>query len=265
MKKIILTISLLLSVCVYAQSERAELQILQAQYRAFEYDKVITLADSLLSDASPFDTTTLVMIYDLKAVSHFSINELDKAFAAFIEILELQPDYQPDAKWHSPKIIDFFNSIQKTKAEKKIVTETVTQIDTVFLHSEQPNYKRILPLSLVLPGTGHLALGKKTKGRILTTASAITLGGMIVSIADCRRKQDAYMAAVRIDDIEKKYADYNSAYRTRNALITAYSLLWLYSQADLLFFELPHTETSIAFVPQVLRSSVPALMCSIQF
>jgi hypothetical protein len=68
---------------------------------------------------------------------------------------------------------------------------------------------------------------------ILGAASTATAIAYIVKTND---KESAYLNETDKSLIGAKYNEFNSAYKTRNLLITAAAAVWVISQIDILFF-----------------------------
>ena len=180
----------------------------------------------------------------MKAVSHYSLNQESQAKSSFVEILKIDENHELNPSDVSPKIVQLF---EETKSqfvpENKLTPEiknSVTITDTILNYHEleirTKLYKNSLSRSILLPGLGHLYLGNKSKGWVLTSLSSITLGTMIYYIVETNNLQNEYLNETNNSQIENRYQDYNSSYKTRNILIAAYAAIWIYSQVDLLFW-----------------------------
>jgi len=90
--------------------------------------------------------------------------------------------------------------------------------------------------SIVLPGMGHIFIGEKTKGLILTSLSAVSFCSMIYLIFNTNKRQNDYQSETDPNLMVERYNDYNNSYKFRNASIITFAVIWLYSQVDILFF-----------------------------
>ena len=117
--------------------------------------------------------------------------------------------------------------------------------------------------SLILPGWGHFYSSDDTKGYILSSLSAVTLGVMIYSIFDTQTKENEYLAETTPLLIQEKYGQYNSSYKTRNILIASYALLWMYSQIDLLYFSANNSSLRISVSFE--EKNIPSLSSRLKF
>jgi hypothetical protein len=232
-----------LSSLLFSQ-ESNSIQEIRNKYESFEYRSVIQLTDDLLSRGDSLSQDILTEILTMKAVAHFSLGERISSRNSFVELLNLDKDYEPDPVTVSPKIITFFNEIKETykPVQEDIPVEKITVIDTVKVSDplvvavEKAVIQGSALRSVILPGWGHLYLEDYTKGWILTSASTITLGSMIFFIVDANNKEQDYLNESRPDQIIEKYDAYNKSYQIRNGLIITYLAIWLYAQADIFFF-----------------------------
>lgn len=230
--------------CQLFSQESISIGEIRDKYESFEYESAIHLADKLLAAQDSLLHNDLVNIYIMKAVSHYSIGDRLSSRQSFIELLNLDKNYQLDPVTISPKIITFFNEIKETyqPIEKDIPEEKITVMDTLkisdpmILKIQKEIIQGSAIRSILLPGWGHIYLEDNPKGWILTSASALTLGSMIYFIFDTNSKEQDYLNESREDLISKKYDDFNTSYRIRNTLIISYIVLWIYSQIDIFFF-----------------------------
>jgi hypothetical protein len=223
--------------------ENKSLQELRTAYESFEYRTVVKIADKLLLRKERLTEESLLALYVMKAVAHFSLSEEDLARRSFFEILFLHNGYELDSTTISPKIIDFYMVVKsefeqimarrsEIKTEKK---DSIIPIPKVM--AEQKEIRNDVMLrSFLLPGLGHISSDDDLKGYIISSLSVLTLGTMVYSIIDVQTKEKEYLAETIPSQIEAKYSQYNSSYKMRNITITAYTFLWLYAQIDLAYF-----------------------------
>ena len=223
-----------------AQDGTLEVEIVRQKFRNFEYDSVITYASKALAEKEHFSSENLIDIYELKAISHFSLLEMNASLSSFLEILKIDPDYSLDPVKTSPKILSFFEELKKSY-QPEVRDETARQtakIDTVRIADDRTGeLKSCLVKSMLLPGWGHFQLDKKTKGIFLTGAGLASLGLAINYALDTEDKEKSYLNETDMGRIEPKYDAYNRAYRLRNIFMASFAVVWLYTQADLLFLQ----------------------------
>jgi len=95
-----------------AQMSSVEIDILRLKFRNFEYDSVITLAAKLLQERESLSTADQIKVLEMKAISHYSLLEMNASLSCFLEILKLDSSYELDPIKTSPKILSFFNEIK---------------------------------------------------------------------------------------------------------------------------------------------------------
>lgn len=236
-------IIVILTLTVNAQDTSGILDSLKQQYENFQFTRVISSADSLLLNKALMSKKQLIEIYRIKAISEFSLLEEENAKRSFISILNLDNNFKLDSTKVSPKIILFYSDIKNNyMADIEKQKELQAKQDTLLIpqivgdSSGEDNLRKVMIRSLLLPGMGHLYAGENTKGTILTTLSAASLGSMIYFIIDANKKQDSYQSESDQALIASKYNDYNNSYRLRNISIITFAVLWIYSQVDILFF-----------------------------
>jgi len=149
---------------------------------------------------------------------------------SFIEILKIDSQYQLDMVKTSPKIIQYFSTIEENYLQQ-LSTDTLKQIE---IPTHNTNHS--LPYSLLLPGLGHLKENQKRKGIILTSAGVLSLGSAIFYMIETNKTEKNYLNETDRLEIEDKYEDYNQAYKLRNIFILSYAIIWIYSQLDFIFF-----------------------------
>ncbi|MBK7105394.1 MAG: hypothetical protein IPH62_08930 [Ignavibacteriae bacterium] len=226
---------------LFAQSN-VDLINLQNHYELFEYSTVISKSEQLLLDKKRFSQHDIIQIYTLKAVSHYSMSDMENSRKSFVEILKINENFELNNSQFSPKLVTYFNDVKKEFLDILKVKDESEQIKI------EPNENKILYLqnkselnnalakSILLPGLGHLHLDDNSKGWILTSASIVSLGSMIYFIFDANQKEKNYLAQTNPLQIKIKYDEYNKSYKIRNVLIGTYAAIWLYSQIDILFF-----------------------------
>ncbi|MEJ2542505.1 MAG: hypothetical protein P8Y99_00390 [Calditrichaceae bacterium] len=256
----ILYILFLLFAFASAQHHSHAVDDVATPFKSFKYSEVVSLADSILSQDSLLTLNELLEIYRMKALSHFSLGEELYAKNCFTEILEIDPRFKLDPVQNSPKIISFFNQIKLDYLQNKITTNETTPVEQInepiktnFTLYPQKSMKNAVIKSIVLPGWGHLYLGKKKSGILLMMGSAVTLPSMIYFIFDTNQKEKDYLNETNLDALQTKYDDYNQSYKIRNGLIAGYSLIWLYSQWNL--FSSDGTNQQLMFQPGIIKNS----------
>jgi hypothetical protein len=244
MKRVfILSLFLFSGYIIYCQDYESLRERISGYYKNFEYNKVITLAESLITSDTKLPLPLLMDLFLLKALSHYNRGEEIAAQISFIAVLELNPGYELDPVENSPKIIHFFEQVKEEylKQQEQIqVTEQepVTSDSSIMKVKKKSVIARSALLrSAVLPGWGHRYLKKKTKGVILNSLAVSTALASIYYTFHTHNKEDDYLHEINITKIENRYQAYNNAYKVRNVFICSYLFIWLYTQFDLLMFQ----------------------------
>jgi len=272
LKKIILYIlfaSSLFPLNVFSQTGLPEREILDQYFKHFEYEKVISLADSILANRNNLNDQQRLDIYRMRALSNYSLLHMNLSLKDFIEILKINPNFALDPVQTSPKIITFFNEIKATFRDQEETPQVIKiKKDTVQIVRDTSGlFKNMLIRSAIVPGTGHIYLDNSAKGWLLTSASTLSLAGAVYYIFDCHKTEKNYLNETNPALIEEKYDSYNSSYKKRNLLITAYAVLWFYSQTDILFFQSKKlsSKMTVSLTPFTGPSQSRGICCSIHF
>ena len=228
---------------ITAQQNVNPIDTLVRLFESFQYPKVIAACDSLLKNNLTFTEKQLIEIYRVKGISEFSLLEEENAKKSFIAILNLDSEFELDSSSTSPKIIYFFNNVKSKyiddlNRQKELQTKQGTLYTSRVAKNiaVKENLKKAMLRSIVLPGMGHIFIGEKTKGLILTSLSAVSFGSMIYLIFNANKKQNNYQSETDPNLMVERYNDYNNSYKFRNASIITFAVIWLYSQVDILFF-----------------------------
>lgn len=229
---------------IYAQEIFREIK---ENFQSFEYQKVITLASKVIDSNLIYSKDTLIEVYRMKAISHYTLKDERLAEKCFREILKLKLDFELDTIQTSPKIVAFFKMVRDdyrkelrkselTQPKDKDSTELAIQQKNFMLERLESNYKNSIARSLVFPGWGQLYLGQTAKGLILFSATIVSYSGLVYSIIETNKREKQYLNELDESLIAQRYKEYNSSYKLRNAFILSTALIWVFSQFDLLFF-----------------------------
>ena len=227
----------------FSQTKSSSLDSLRQKLENFDYSGTITLADSLLKFSNNPTASQLIEIYRMKGISEFSLLEDQAARNSFLSILKIDKDYQLDSTKTSPKIITFFDDLKKdfiaNYNKQEMYNSEVDSLYTARIRriSEEniDKFKNSIVRSLVIPGWGHLYLGEKVKGTVITTLSSISLAATIYFIIDSNNKFDDYTSSTNPVMSANNLDTYNNSNRWKNISLVTFSVLWLYSQIDILF------------------------------
>ncbi len=231
-------------VFVNAQQNSAKLDSLVQEFEAFNYTRVIALADSLLKTDPNFSDNQLINIYRIKGISQFSLQDEEEAQISFRAILNIDSTFNLDSSKTSPKIILFFNNVKSKyleilakEKELRLARQDSLKSSQIDLEkSAEENLRKTMIRSLILPGLGHIYIGEKSKGIVLTAFSTVSLGSMIYFIIDANRKENEYRSETDPNLKPVRYTDFHNSTKLRNFSIVTFAAIWIYSQIDILFF-----------------------------
>lgn len=271
--KIICQLTLLLFVLagngISGQSFHPDIIKLRRNFKNFEYRAVIDSARLLLHRTAELDTVDMLELHRLCAISYYSITRMDSSLSAFTALLKVNPAYELDTRENSPKIIAFFDEIKRTyppagKTEPAVMPHPLTET----IPSAPALTGQTIACSIMLPGSGHRQIGDKTKGWILSGLAVASFGSALYFTIETNQRENDYLNAVDKTNIAANYNDYNQAYRMRNAAWILFGTVWLYTQADLLFFPgmTPEQATvDVSFIPALDDPDMIALSMQIKF
>ncbi len=234
---------ILIGVQGFGQTKGDFLDSLKQNFENFNYSETITMADSILRFSNNPTGSQLIEIYRMKGISEFSLLEDQAAKKSFQSILRIDKNYELDSAKTSPKIITFFDDIKRDflvnydKQQKNNYEADSLYSAQIRKRSEEniSKLRNAMVRSLVIPGWGHLYLEEKPKGIILTTLSSISLASAIYFFLIQTTKRMIICRATDPQVISEKRDLYYQSNRWKNISILSFSVLWLYSQIDMLF------------------------------
>jgi len=245
---------------VYAQNQA--LTIIADAYKAFKYQEVIAISDSLLKINAISDTTDLTEIYRFRGMAHYHLGEMTAAFQDFSSLLHRDSAYVMNNSLTPPKILSFFNAI---KQEYSAPRGTEQKPESAFVITDQGPENTSILFSVLLPGSGHIREKIQPKGWVLLSAGIVTLGSSIYFSVDAHQKEKEYLSTVDRDIIDQKYKRYNDAYKLRNISIFLYAAVWLYAQIDLLYLSHPEQNTQFSIQPHIDSDLQPGITLAFCF
>jgi hypothetical protein len=257
----LITIVVAFTATLFSQQGNDTLASLNKRFLSFEYEKAISVADSLLKYRENYSKDILLDIYRIKGISHFSLLEDAQSEESFVNILKIDSSYLFDTARTSPKIIAFYNNVKdkyskelQNEARQKIANDTIYITKTVIDPEAESKVKNSVYRSIILPGWGHLYTGESAKGIILASLGSVTLLSSIYFIIDSNQKEDDYKKSKNILDISHKYDKYNKSYKIKNYSLIAFSAVWLYTQIDLLFISHDKEIKNKQVIPEINTS-----------
>lgn len=264
---------MLISLANVLFGQSVTIETVKNAYQSFNYEEVIASSKVLLESKTKLSLEERSNVFTMTAVALYSLNRIEESRINFIELLKLNANYELNPTLISPKIIDFFNSIKNDFKQIVIKTEENT-VNTLQENQNEPEpeiyisktafVQSAMAKSILLPGLGHFDLDMKTKGWLLSSSSALLLGGVVYSVIETNSREEKYLSETNLNLIPQKYDLYNEMYKVRNILISAYIAVWIYSQIDLLLFrdELPNQ--GISFLPSINLNNSTAINFSLK-
>ncbi len=230
MTKIII-LSILLSTLSFAQENTQSIKDLEQDFISFNYEKVLQKGQFLLADAFTTKSDSL-KIYTYMLNAAYALNDTSQAKEFIISILKTDISYTLNPKKTSPKIIQFFEYI---KTQENLFPQKPSGNNDPIIHKEAQATASpwISVSSMLLPGSGHLIKEREIDGYLHTAVSVGLLSGIIISHIKTGENRDLYVNAKRGSDFSTLYANYNSVYKLRTALISAYLVWGLYNLYDI--------------------------------
>jgi len=255
-----------------AQPLSVEIEKLNSLFQEFRYQEVLRQGAEMLDQNPNLQVTEKCEILRLLALSYYARQDMQGTLKNFSEILKLDGNYRLDPRENSPKILAFFEEIRhqfqeskqahtQKKADSLMVTSPVILTDS----PESAAYRR-MALSFVLPGSGQIWRGEKTKGWFQLGGSFALLGAGIYFSTETNRLNDQYLQATDTDEISAAYDEYNQAYQTRNLAFAGFVVIWLYTQIDFIFLSPSSIHVAkISWYPTVDRSGQASFTIAFAF
>lgn len=220
-------------------------------FAAGDYERVELL---VLRLGSARDGLTDKEYSDIQLTAGFAMIMLDRKADArryFLNALETDPGLTLDPVQVSPKFRVVFEDV---KTEFRL-----TERD-----KPQELYRGPLPesylMNLVLPGSGQIREGRKTRGMVIMCCQAAAAGFLIYQMQELRDSRESYLSVTDSDLIPSAYDRYNEDYRLTWVYVALTGAVYLASQADLAF-----TRTKIKPNESGTRLSIQSKRSSLLF
>jgi hypothetical protein len=151
----------------------------------------------------------------------------------FVSILRKDSTFTLDPLMTSPKIISVLQDAQQRYA-RQMRAEAPPVVKPVATTPEVGPSFRLM----VFPGWDQLHQGRSTKGVVLLSAGALSLGSLVTFDILRRSARDEYMKALTPEQAADKYKDYNTYHKAEYYSAAAFVVVYVYSAFDA-FFDLP--------------------------
>jgi len=188
----------------YLNSQERLLNRIILAYDRGDFRNVIEIANDGLKDTLTYTVDEEVKIRTYLAFSYVAIGEEGEASLQFEEILNLNPQYDLNPEFVSPKIVSVFKKVKMRRESIYLNLPDVRLIDVTFR-------------TVLLPGWGHHYQGEKRKGKVLMYSYTVSAIGLAVS----------HIIAIRAND---PHIDGTESFFLNSTLI-----IWGYSFIDILF------------------------------
>lgn len=196
----------------------------EGSYTAAELQARRALEDTKVSDSAR------VQLQKYLAFTLVAEGRNEAAVEHFVDALRLDSSLTLDPVLTSPKILSVFKSAEERYREKVAVT---TLQRKVAAKEAGPSFR-----AMIFPGWDQLHRGRRTKGVILLGAGAAAAAAAIASDILRRDARTKYLDATTPALAESRYKTYNTYYKTEIYSVSAFILIYLYSEFDS-FLNLP--------------------------
>ena len=162
----------------------------------------------------------------------------ESAIEHFVKALRLDSTLSLDPVLTSPKIMSVFET---AKREFRAQAATARPAKP-FAKGEEKAYLRGEPTfrAMIFPGWDQLHQGRSTKGYILLGAGAASAISAIASDILRRNARTSYLNASTPALAESRYKTYNLYYKTEFYSVSAFVIIYLYSEFDSFLHLPPH-------------------------
>ncbi|MCR4416514.1 MAG: hypothetical protein NUV92_02035 [Ignavibacteria bacterium] len=230
------------STLAFSQTFSSFETVLKQKFENFDYNSVISLADSILKNEKKLSHEDSLVILYYKAISSFTIWDIKTSEQTFRMILSLDKNFTLDSINVSPKIISYFNDLKskfvnENRTEKQnnsLNIDSLLSLERRKYSSEFASYRQALWRNLILPGWGDIYLNNNFKGYLFSGSFTLSFISSVYYIFDTKKKENDYLSEINPDLILEKYSKYNSSYKLKNIFIALTLFVYIYSQVDFL-------------------------------
>lgn len=236
----------------FSQSVTDSINELSLRFKNFEYEKVITDSKRILDKQDSLTIQQQTEVLRMQATAFYSIGKLINAEKSFIDLLDKNSQFILDSSTNSPKIVSFFNSIKLkylSSQIKDIENPKKDTTDIILLKQNLQDYKDGMLRSIIWPGWGHYYVDEPLKGKLLNIAALVTLAPGIYYSFETARLEKKYLNESDRSQIEKRYNSYNNAFSYRNYAMSAFAIIWFYTQYDYFFIDRPSFNQKFSIAP----------------
>ncbi len=196
----------------------------EGSYTAAELQTRRALEDTKVSDSAR------VQLQKYLAFTLVAEGRNEAAIEHFVDALRLDSSLALDPVLTSPKILSVFKAAKDRYREKAAITVLQRKVAAI---EGGPSFR-----AMIFPGWDQLHRGRRTKGFILLGAGAAAAVTAIASDILRRDARSKYLDASTSALAESRYKTYNTYYKTEIYSVSAFVLIYLYSEFDS-FLNLP--------------------------
>ena len=227
--------SLLAVHCSVQAQEGAEADSLLATVQAL-YDNGSFVSAELearrLLDQEGLSDSARILAEQYIAFSLIAQGKNPAAVEFFVSILRVDSTYNLDPLLTSPKIMAVYE-----EGKRRFAQERAASLPPVLTPVESPPIGPSFRL-LLFPGWDQVHQGRSTKGTVLLSAGALSLGSFVTFDVLRRSAREDYLSAATPDEAAARYDDYDRYYKAEYYSAAAFVAVYLYSAFDA-FFDLP--------------------------
>ncbi|MBI5058740.1 hypothetical protein HZB60_03030 [candidate division KSB1 bacterium] len=219
--KLVLILVSLLGLWSCALADERDLLAVDSAFVNGDYAQVELLALRLLQADTGWTVDARARVC---LAAGYSLIMLDRAAEArhyFEQALDAVPDLTLDPVLVSPKFRTVFDDVKaahvaRRPREDPPPTSAMDRGSSTAVPASDalsPRRRGAVALNLLLPGAGHLRMQSPLRGAWWFVAEAGAVAFCASELARAREARQDYLRATDAADIERKYEDYNSAYR----------------------------------------------------
>ena len=199
---------------------------IQQKYEAGDVAGAELTALKALNKRDNFQSPELVEIHKYLALCYIARGERQDAVDEFVAVLKINPQFRFRRQVTSPKVISVFD-----EALREFQNFLALRRDNPPLEADV-RWRSAAVRSIIFPGLGQLHKGDKRKGYIFTGVGIASISGLIFTQIMYSKAHEDYLDAEEIQDIEKKYEDFNTYYKLRNSTAILSAAIYLYNIYD---------------------------------
>lgn len=203
-------------------------------YRSGEYKIVVETIDSVLRNINPnvLTDSALTRLYALQSFSYVALDKKELALQTFRYLLMINPKFDLDPRFVSPKIIEVFEESKRKKTDTSLLAPPTLPISS----SRESIIKKKTMLSLLYPGLGQISQRKK-KGYIFLGLESASIVGLITTHFLTNSAHHKYLDARTLPEIEATYKTYSFWYQLRLGFMISAISVWTLNYIDITIFE----------------------------